>query len=328
VAADSRAGSVAPGSEFAKHGCPATGPSQHEDPSQAAYRHMVNGEKEMAVPLLNQVLQAKPNDVWALYNLGSLLTDLSKDLQGAELLYIRALKVDPHHVPTMFNFAAILHTSDRTAEAERLYRRILEGQPNHINALSNLGALLWDRRDSDEAEAILRRAISLEPAFPKPIANLANLLRVERQDWESAEALYRRALQLEPGDVQTLANLGALLRTVRDDNVEAEPLLRRALDLDPKNVSALTTLGGLMLDHHSDIEAAQALNDRALAIAPNDTYALYNRGVLLESFTPPDRKGAEEAFRAALKIDPTNRNAKAALETLMNVDPGTSTDGR
>uniref|UniRef100_UPI001ABAC4E1 tetratricopeptide repeat protein n=1 Tax=Burkholderia territorii TaxID=1503055 RepID=UPI001ABAC4E1 len=92
--------------------------------------------------------------------------------------------------------------------AEPLYRRVLKLQPAHPDALHYLGVLLHQRGRGDEAVILLDRALRLTPLHADAHCNLGN---IHKEHARQAEACYRRALALAPDHPQALGNLAIVL---------------------------------------------------------------------------------------------------------------------
>jgi tetratricopeptide (TPR) repeat protein len=285
------------------------------------------GRYRDAVDPFREAERLRPDDPAGLSWLGRSLFGAA-DLDGAELLFRRALAIDekalgPDHpdvATDLNNLAALLHTKGDYVGAEALYRRALAiaektlgpDHPDVARDLNNLAALLKARGDYVDAEPLYRRALAsdektLGPDHPDVATDLNNLaaLLYAKGDYAGAEPLFRRALAIDekalgpdhPDVATRLNNLAALLRA-KGDYVDAEPLCRRALAIDEKALGP----------DHPDV--ATDLNNLARLLTAKGDYV-----------------GAEPPFRRALAIDekalgpdhPTSKQIRANLEKLLQM---------
>jgi tetratricopeptide (TPR) repeat protein len=120
----------------------------------------------------------------------------ARDVEAAERLYRRVMKLDPGDPTAAFNLGNLLRGAGRKAEAEAAYRSAVKADPGFAEAWYNLADLLDDHGRAAEAIACLERALAAEPAHPDAIFNLALLLqRAERLS--DASAYWRRYLALD-----------------------------------------------------------------------------------------------------------------------------------
>jgi Flp pilus assembly protein TadD len=122
----------------------------------------------------------------------------------------RALTIDPHHAPTLYNLAVGLSLSGDAVGAAALYEKLLKAQPAHREGLYNLANLFMRARKFEEATALYRRLIVAHPDFVPGLVNAA-MGEAECRRPEEAEALLRRALLREPDNVNAHWNLSHLL---------------------------------------------------------------------------------------------------------------------
>jgi Tfp pilus assembly protein PilF len=110
--------------------------------------------------------------VAALYTLGVVL-DARGDAGGSEEAYVRALTIDPSHVESAANLAALLIRQQRAGGAIAALRTALAERPDHRPAWSNLVVALAALGDLAAAREAAREAasygIDLDPALLRTI---------------------------------------------------------------------------------------------------------------------------------------------------------------
>ncbi len=148
-------------------GLTVTACSEDVDPDQALKEGLAQqqaGDMEAAAEKYQQVLDVRPDDQYANYNLGVIeQTDGRTAL--AEGYYRAALDTDPDFVAALFNLAILRTQVDATQEAIDLYERVLVIQPDYAAAHLNLGLLLQASGMGKEGIEHLETAIRLDPAL-------------------------------------------------------------------------------------------------------------------------------------------------------------------
>ena len=124
------------------------------------------------------LLVTKPNDADA--DEAFLLAqsaEESGDLQSAESLYRRVMKLDPNDPAAGFNLGNLLRIQNRTVEAEAAYRWAVKAGPNFALAWHNLADLLEESGRLTEAVDCERRALTADCRYADAAFNLALFLQ-------------------------------------------------------------------------------------------------------------------------------------------------------
>jgi len=132
------------------------------------------------------------------------------------------------------------------------------------------------------------------------------------QRFDEAEGLFHRLLQNDPDNVAAWILLGECLK--HRDWTTAADAWWRALELDPENAEASFHLGNLNLEK-GERGAALIHYERALRAVPDHVSALNNLGLCHKGLGSIDR--AEECYRAALAIEPSQPDALVNLANLL-----------
>lgn len=169
------------------------------EPMEAIIALLQAGDYAKAAPMLETLLQANPNDVDALYNLGMVYSD-----QG------------------------------RLDEAQTLLKRATGVQPSHANAWTALGVAATRARNVETARQALEQAIALDPENPYALRTLGTLHAINGEHTPAITRL-RAALALAPNDPMILLSLGQTLleQDPAGNAPEADGLLQRVLKLAP-----------------------------------------------------------------------------------------------
>ena len=179
--------------------------------------------------------------------------------------------IDDHRV--FFNYGIILKNLGKFQKAELLYRKAIEINPKYANAHANLGEILKDLGKFQEAEFYTRKAIELNPKFTIAYYNLGNLLKAVG-NLKEAELSHLKAIKLKPSFAMAHANLGNILKALGKLQ-EAEKSTREAIRLNPNIAEAHIILGNILSDI-GKIKEAKLSHRKAIEINPNSTEAAWN----------------------------------------------------
>ena len=209
------------------------------------------------------------------------------------------------------------HASERLALQEALMRARLRKYPGDFIALANLGAVLQSSGRVEAAIETLAAAVRARPDHAAVRNNLgAALLAAGRTDEAITE--FMRTLRIHPQYLDAAYNLGTAF-LARNRAREAIVYLERVARARPDDPQALATLGSA-LALAGRFEASRATLSRALDLAPDDARTHFNLG-LLEA-RRGNRDGAIQHFDSAVRLDPSNAEAAAALREARAAAPG------
>jgi arylsulfatase A-like enzyme/cytochrome c-type biogenesis protein CcmH/NrfG len=198
-------------------------------------------------------------------------------LDEATAVLERTARENPRFAQPWISLAEVHIKKEELAEAAAAYEHVLQVAPDHVEALRGLGDMALLRQQADEAG---RR--------------------------------YARILEIEPADAGAMTKLGVVrMRTGRPD--EAIAIFRRAIEREPKNGEALLYLAGALASTGHPAEALPVF-ERALAAGQRNPMAL--NGLGLTRLAVGDRRGAAEAFRESLRLDPKQPDVSRTLSDL------------
>lgn len=120
----------------------------------------------------------------------------SGDLQPAESLYRRVMRLDPNDPAAGFNLGNLLRVQNRSIEAEAAYRWAVKAGPNFAPAWHNLADLLEESGRLTEAVDCERRALTADCRYADAMFNLALFLQRLGNNAEAA-TWWTRYLELD-----------------------------------------------------------------------------------------------------------------------------------
>ena len=236
----------------------------------------------------------------------------AKDMPEEALAqFDEALRIDPRHAGSLLQRGRVYLRLNTVLKAEADFKAALRLDPRLVEAHDALAQLYLGQKMWDLAEEHLRKAAALRPKDAQPLARLADLY-LERERFGEAISQYRAALALAPENPRLWASLGMAYRGAGRPS-EAVEALHQALSRDPEN-GFLNYQAGLIY------VAAERFNDAATAFQaaalrdPMKPEPLLELGKVYA--LQGDKINALEAYRQALRLDPSNVTAFRAVEEL------------
>ncbi len=270
-----------------------------------------------------------PDRAWADYYLGRLHFDsgewdaaierLSAAVEGApeRAMFHRWLGhayVEKINVVNAFKKMGVAKNA-RThfEEAVRLAPADLDARDAWIGYLTNAPAIAGGSREKAEAQIAEFMKISPEQGHV-----LRGRMHFNESEWPEAEAAYSRAIEVDPENAEVHYNLG-FSRQQQENYSGAAAAFEKALAIDPGFSAALYQIGrsaafsGENLERA--VEALQAYLARPVSRGePGHEHAHWRLGMVYEQ--RGETELAANAYRSALTIDPSHKEAKKALAKL------------
>jgi Flp pilus assembly protein TadD/peroxiredoxin len=234
------------------------------------------GYLEQAAASFQQVIEAKPDEPEAYYNLGT--------------LYLRR-----HELP----------------EARRYLEQAVKLRQNYPEAWNNLGMIAGQEGKGEEAIRNFRQSIALKPGYVIALVNLGNFYR-RQEAYGEAERLLGQAIELEPDNAEVNYSVGMLY--ARENQMpRAIERIERAVSLRPDYADALNNLGVLFVRQEKLAEAKEKF-EACIRVAPDFDQAYLNlaRLYVLQN----DKAKAREVLQSLLEKQPQHTMARQALEML------------
>lgn len=168
-----------------------------------------SGSDEQIMKVATSVLAKNANDVPALNAMGVVAYKRGQ-LQGALLMFEKALKINSKYTPARNNKATVFIAQREFREAIKEYRKVLETDPNNAVAAANLGGLYIENKDYNKAFIALDIASRKFYRDPKIQTNYGIALAATGKYPEAKEA-YLRAMDKSPGNKDIMFNYAVLL---------------------------------------------------------------------------------------------------------------------
>jgi tetratricopeptide (TPR) repeat protein len=136
-----------------------------------------------------------PEDVDALFEQAQSAEE-AKDIETAQRLYRRVMRMDPRDPAAAFNLGNLLRSLGQKVEAEAAYRAATKADAGFAEAWYNLADILDDQGQSDKAAVCLARALDADPNYADALFNLG-LLHQRKERYPEAAICWRRYLALD-----------------------------------------------------------------------------------------------------------------------------------
>ena len=209
--------------------------------------------------------------------------------------------------------ARVLLVQGRAGLAERELRQALAADPSDSRAHAYLARCLVEQERNDEAQQAAEAAVRLDPESAFAHCTLADVLWVRQRSAE-AIATALEAIRLDPTKADYRAKLAEIYFFGEDRPLDSLAAAEAGLALDPEHLWCGQLRAFALLELGRPAEAAEAAG-AVLRRAADDPMAHAIRGwALLDT---KDRRGAEEHFRAALRLDPRSGWAREGLRSAL-----------
>jgi Flp pilus assembly protein TadD/peroxiredoxin len=219
----------------------------------ALFQH---GYLDQAAASFKQVVEAKPDDPEAYYNLGTLYLR-KNDLAEAQRYLAQTVKLRPNYPEAWNNLGMIAGQQNHPEEAIRNFKQSLAIRPDYAIALVNLGNIYRRQGNFPEAAGLFNKAVSLEPDNPEANYSLG-MLQARQNNAAAAVELLEKALRARPDYPEARNNLGVLF--VRQGRrAEAEEQFKQCIEVTPSFDQPYLNLAQLYMLSNEKAKARAAL---------------------------------------------------------------------
>ncbi|WP_421659407.1 tetratricopeptide repeat protein [Leptothermofonsia sp. ETS-13] len=181
------------------------------------YHQIVNWVRE---PLLKaeqkyrEVLSLNPQDIDALFNLGTIYSEIERYPEALDMLS-QALKLNQFQAEISIELGMLFEKMGEMQQAIQTYQTAIQTDAANLQAYERLGQCLLQSGELAQAEAIYRQEIVANPGSAGGYVGLGNVLTQQGQP-DEAIAAYQTALSLKPADPDALQGLGTAYEAKND----------------------------------------------------------------------------------------------------------------
>ena len=198
-------------------------------------QHLNADQMEDAESCFRAALQQQPEDIDALYQLGSLCYR-SDRINEAKSLIEATIRIDPLHAKALCGLGAIHHRQRNLSEAIDCLTRSTRIEPTNADAQTNLALVLKEKGLGAEAAKHLKLALELNPRHGNAV-RLTGVIEGEKGNYASALKHLSTAREVDPLNINLLLDLGIFSRMAKD-SAGAYSYYTKALEIDPDNALA------------------------------------------------------------------------------------------
>ncbi|MEM7625669.1 MAG: tetratricopeptide repeat protein [Planctomycetota bacterium] len=234
-------------------------------------------------------------------------------LERARLYFQRQLRITPHDVETLLDFADLLMRQNRLSEAGDKYRRALECDGTLAVAHERLGQLALINGHLNAASDRFERARQLDPTLPGVHLGLATAAH-QRDDDERARQWLLEELELEGQTAEQALEVAGLLVDLELHHEAIRllnPLLSGADDLlmnDDALYAAALLCRGVASIAEGELDEGIADCHRCLKLTPDSVAAMSQLAGAY--FQLGDLDEAQSWARAGLDVGPDDLNLR------------------
>ncbi|QYU67195.1 tetratricopeptide repeat protein [Leptolyngbya sp. 15MV] len=237
--------------------------------------------------------------------------------KNSETIYRHSLSISKKHVLAANNLCFLLVDQDRIDEAKGVCSDSMQYAEMFPLLYNTMGIVSLKAGDIDEAKSNFEKYLRWVPYDAFGHFNLATA-QLMKQDPIAAENSLARAAALNRGDLSVNAFAAELTQlanqfTLMSDHGKAADALRRLLYLDPENADARYKLAKVLYVS-GDLTSAREDVSIAEKIKPDDPNIKILAGKILVGLG--EKTLALERFETAMKVDPTNAEAKENIRKL------------
>ncbi len=289
---------------------------------QAAQARKANGLPALdgadvadVIRLLTDLTKTHPDMTAAHFTLGNIYANERRDREAADE-YHEAIRLNPGDMVALAAQVKALIDTSAYAEALAPARDYVRQKPNDPSGHVMLGTIYQQLGEYSKAEPELEVGAARTPDDFEAQYQLGLVLaRVGKP--RLALAHLQKAVALKPGDRAARYQLVAVLRALgkTQESTQMVEQLRKEQDKESLNsqLAAEGTKANDLLQSGSAAEAVQ-LYRHMLEEKPDSAWTAYNLALALDATN--DTKGAEDALRNAINIDPKQAKIQAELGRL------------
>ena len=271
---------------------------------------------EPALEATHKAADLMKNDPEVFYNLGNLLSDLTRSRATAKNeaidAYQKAIKIQPDFAQAHFNLATLLKQSGELDEALEHFYAAYQAFPDTPMVIQEYAQALLQAGAVDSAIACFEHWTEIAPKDPLPYYNLGHAWLAAHNDAAALDAFYH-AVNLKPDYAEAYCTI-ANIYNAQHKRDEAIQLYQKALECVPNYVSALNNLG-TCYQSIGQLDAAETILLRAVDAAPEYEVAHFNLGIVYDN--KREVTLAEKHYREAIRINPNYCDAHNNLGNLL-----------
>jgi tetratricopeptide (TPR) repeat protein len=228
--------------------------------------------------------------------------------KNAETLYAYTLSHRPQSYLALIGAGSTAQVCNRPQEALSYFKRAIKAKPRFGEAYLNVGVLLLHLRQPKPAIEYFVKACELAPTMTDAYIGLGSSYKAIGQ-YKYAILALRRAAELDADNLKVQLQLFEVYSRMHDAHNAGRHLAQiRGMIADPASFNL--TIATILEDNNL-LREAIPYRVALVRLRPTDASLHYNLGLTL--LRDGNARGAESAFRNALKIQPDLVSAHCSL---------------
>ena len=225
------------------------------------------------------------------------------NLQVAENLYKKILKINPNHFNSIFYLGTLLSQTKRFDLAKPLLEKAIKINPNYANVYYTLGVTFKGLQKHQKAISSYKKAITIQPNYLEAHYNLGNILK-DLGEYQKAIGSYEKATTIHPNFVDAHNNLGIVLHEL-GEHQKAISSFKKAIQIQANYADAHNNLG-IVFQDLGEHQKAKSFYQMAIKYEPENLAFLYNFSRLDEKILHPNLKN--KIYEIIEKNNSTKKN--------------------
>jgi protein O-GlcNAc transferase len=257
---------------------------------------------------LSYVLRVSPRQAVALNLLGTVRAQQGR-LNEAERLFSRAIRFENRLVGARMNLAYLYVLKRELAKAALQLNEVLRLEPNNAEANYRLAWVLLGQGRVAECIGLIEKIKQAQP-LTVSLLSLLGEAYLKQGDAGASEQIYLQILNDQSANADALLGL-ASVALIKKNAGTAALYFNRARDFIADSPDLLYKFALVAIDLGLRDDAVSSLQ-RAIKMRPGEFAYHFVLGTSWLT-QPPDLQEAEQAFRAAVKLQPAHSQAQLHL---------------
>jgi tetratricopeptide (TPR) repeat protein len=215
-------------------------------------------------------------------------------------MYQKALAINSKNTTLLSSLALCQEKSGKIAEAILTYEQVTLSSPGSTNEYKSLGDLYVQQKKMPQAVAAYKKYLEKVPTATK-IARLVGDHEYAQKNWSEASKYYGMVSGTDATNADYLKNFGTACFEAKN-YARAGMLFKQLSEANPRDAESLKKLYEIENLNKNPRGASEHLK-KYVALVPGDASMQKTLGDML--FDNGDKPGALNAYRAAMKLDPS-----------------------
>jgi len=281
---------------------------------ESAKKHFDQQEYDVAIPLIQRIIQNDPGVIYAYHLLGNCYFQKKMYSRALEN-YRYVLSCQPDFIIVMYDVVECLSRMERYDAAIEEGEKFLKAYPSDYTLLKKLASLYYAQKRFDQALDLLKTVLQMDETEAE-VLRLIVEISISRREFESARICVERALQINPRINHAYFLLGQI-ESASGNPRKAIDLFKEELARDPQNSQAAFYLGeGLRLA--GNFPAAILYYRKTIELDPefNLPYFIIAKHLAMGNIQIPE---AIRLCKQGISIEPKNQYTLLGYSLLLQI---------